>query len=79
MAESFISLQILQILVRAVIENLTDSHGKLAVTIQSKVKELLGRVGSRHSNDFKVWQQYALLYGNGHSSNTEDNEKVSLF
>lgn len=69
-------MQILQILVRAVVENLMDSHGEQAVTLRSKVKELLGRVSSRHSSDSEIWQQYALLYGDGHSSDPEDNEKV---
>lgn len=53
-----------------------DSHGEQAVTVQPKLKELLGRVSSRHSSDAEIWRQYALLYGNGHSSNPEDNEKV---
>lgn len=74
----FFSLwQILQILVKAVVENLTDSHGEQAGSLKSKLKELLGRVSSRHSSDSEVWRQYALLYSDGHSSNPEDNEKVS--
>ncbi|KAK2832663.1 hypothetical protein Q5P01_016552 [Channa striata] len=77
--ESYKDVQILQILVRAVVENLTDSQGTQAVTFQPKVKELLGRVTSRHSNDAEVWRQYALLYGDGHSSNLEDNEKALQF
>lgn len=43
-----------------------------------KMKELLGRVAARHSSDAHVWQAYARLYGDGHSSNPEDNEKVSI-
>lgn len=74
----FIPRQILQILVRAVVENLTDSHGEHAGAVQSNLKELLGRVTSRHSSDAEIWRQYALLYGDGHSSDPEDNEKVSV-
>ncbi|XP_044070278.1 tetratricopeptide repeat protein 27 [Siniperca chuatsi] len=77
--ENYKDIQILQILVRAVVENLTDSHGEQAVTLQSKLKELLGRVSSRHSSDSEIWRQYALLYGDGHSSNSEDNEKALQF
>ncbi|XP_033468261.2 tetratricopeptide repeat protein 27 [Epinephelus lanceolatus] len=77
--ENYKDIQILQILVRAVVENLMDSHGEQAVTQQSKVKELLGRVSSRHSSDSEIWQQYALLYGDGHSSDPEDNEKALQF
>lgn len=77
--ENYKDIQILQILVRVVAENLTDSHGDQAATLQSKVKELLGRVSSRHSSDSEIWQQYALLYGDGHSSDPEDNEKALQF
>lgn len=68
--------QILQILVRAVVEELVDSHGRHAGTVQSKLKELLGRVSSRHSSDPEIWRQYARLYGGGHGADPEDNEKV---
>ncbi|XP_056903587.1 tetratricopeptide repeat protein 27 isoform X2 [Takifugu flavidus] len=74
--ENYKDVQILQILVGAVVENLTDSHGEPAATMQPKMKELLGRVGARHSSDAHVWQAYARLYGDGHSSNPEDNEKA---
>lgn len=72
----FSTWQILQILVKAVVENLTDSQGNQAGALQSKLKELLGRVSSRHSSDAEVWRQYGLLYGDGHSAEVEDNQKV---
>ncbi|XP_039994991.1 tetratricopeptide repeat protein 27 isoform X2 [Xiphias gladius] len=77
--ENYKDIQILQILVRAVVENLMDSQGEQTVTLQSKLKELLGRVSSRHSSESEIWRQYALLYGNGYSSNPEDNEKALQF
>lgn len=77
--ENYKDIQILQILVKAVVENLTDRQGEQAVTLKSKLKELLGRVSSRHSTDSEIWRQYALLYGDGHSSNPEDNEKALQF
>uniref|UniRef100_A0A8D3DFZ7 Tetratricopeptide repeat protein 27 n=1 Tax=Scophthalmus maximus TaxID=52904 RepID=A0A8D3DFZ7_SCOMX len=77
--ENFKDIQVLQILVRAVVENLTDSQGEPAASYKSKLKELLGRVSSRHSSDAEIWQQYALLYGDGHSSSPEDNEKALQF
>lgn len=61
---------------RAVVENLPDSHGEPAGTMRPKMKELLGRVSSRHSGDAHVWQLYAGLYGDGRTSNPEDDEKV---
>uniref|UniRef100_A0A4W6G4J6 Tetratricopeptide repeat protein 27 n=1 Tax=Lates calcarifer TaxID=8187 RepID=A0A4W6G4J6_LATCA len=65
------------ILVRAVVGNMTDSQGEQAGSLLPKLKELLGRVSSRHSSDSEIWRQYALLYSDGRSSNTDDNEKVS--
>uniref|UniRef100_A0A3P8S138 Tetratricopeptide repeat protein 27 n=1 Tax=Amphiprion percula TaxID=161767 RepID=A0A3P8S138_AMPPE len=77
--ENYKDIQILQIVVRAVAENLTDSQGQQAGALQSKLKELLGRISSRHSSDAEIWRQYALLYGGGTSSNIEDNEKALQF
>lgn len=61
---------------RAVVENLSDSRGEQAAKMGSKMKELLGRVSSCHSSDAHIWQLYAQLYGDGRSSNPEDDEKV---
>lgn len=77
--ENYKDIQILQILVKAVVENLTDSQGEQAGVLQSKLKELLGRVSSRHSSDVEIWRQYALLYGDGHSSKPENNDKALQF
>ncbi|XP_047208148.1 tetratricopeptide repeat protein 27 isoform X2 [Girardinichthys multiradiatus] len=77
--ENYKDVQILQILVRAAVENLTDSQGAQAGSLMPKLKELLGRVSARHSSDAKIWQQYALLYGGGRSSNPDDNEKALQF
>lgn len=66
----------LEILVRAVVDNLTDHHGEQASNLKSKLQELFGRVSARCSTDAHIWRQYARLYGNGHSNNMEDNEKV---
>ncbi|TNN58347.1 Tetratricopeptide repeat protein 27 [Liparis tanakae] len=73
------TMQILQILVRAVVENLTDRQEVPAETLRSNLKELLGRISSRHSSDGEVWQQYALLYGGGRSDDPDDNEKALHF
>ncbi|KAF7661306.1 hypothetical protein LDENG_00265090 [Lucifuga dentata] len=77
--ENYKDVQILQILVRAVVENLTDRQGEPAATFQSSLKELLGRASSRHSSDSEIWRQYARVYGDGHSTNPEDNEKALQF
>ncbi|XP_028279558.1 tetratricopeptide repeat protein 27 [Parambassis ranga] len=77
--ENYKDIQIVQILVRAVVENLTDNQGEKAGNLSTKLKELLGRVSSRHSSDAEIWRQYALLYGGGSSSKPEDNEKALQF
>uniref|UniRef100_A0A3B3CKC1 Tetratricopeptide repeat protein 27 n=1 Tax=Oryzias melastigma TaxID=30732 RepID=A0A3B3CKC1_ORYME len=77
--ENYKDVQILQILVRAVVENLNDSQGVTAGALRPKLKELLGRVSSRHSSDAEIWQQYALLYGDGCSDSPEDNDKALQF
>uniref|UniRef100_A0A673BMC4 Tetratricopeptide repeat protein 27 n=1 Tax=Sphaeramia orbicularis TaxID=375764 RepID=A0A673BMC4_9TELE len=77
--ENYKDVEILQILVRAVLENMTDRQGLEARTLSSQLKELLGRVSSRHSGDSEVWRQYALLYGNGRSDNRDDNNKALQF
>lgn len=59
------------------VEDLSDGHGDTARRLQSKLRELFGRVTSRHSSDAEIWQQYAKLYGDGRSDNPEDNDKVS--
>ncbi|CAL8298155.1 unnamed protein product [Merluccius merluccius] len=77
--DKYKDVEILQILVRAVVENLTDGEEQEAGKLRSKLQELLGRVTARHSADAEVWRQYALLYGNGRSANPEDNEKALRF
>lgn len=77
--ENYKDVQILQILVRAVVEDLSDVHGEAAQRLQSKLRELFGRVTSRHSSDAEIWQQYAKLYGDGRSDNPEDNDKALQF
>ncbi|XP_061914968.1 LOW QUALITY PROTEIN: tetratricopeptide repeat protein 27 [Entelurus aequoreus] len=73
------TIQIIQILVRAVVEKLTDNQGEQAASLQPKLRELLGRVSSRHSSDPEIWRQYAVLYGGGHSALPEDNDKAQQF
>ncbi|XP_028323482.1 tetratricopeptide repeat protein 27 isoform X2 [Gouania willdenowi] len=77
--DNYKDIQIIQILVRAVLGNIKDRHGQPATALHCKMKELLGRVSSRHCNDAEVWQQYAQLYGGGRSNNPEDDEKALQF
>ncbi|XP_056624804.1 tetratricopeptide repeat protein 27 [Triplophysa dalaica] len=77
--DKYKDVEVLEILVRAVVDNLTDHHGEPASNLKSKLQELFGRVSARCSTDAQVWRQYARLYGNGHSNNMEDNEKALQF
>uniref|UniRef100_A0A8C7PWE7 Tetratricopeptide repeat protein 27 n=1 Tax=Oncorhynchus mykiss TaxID=8022 RepID=A0A8C7PWE7_ONCMY len=77
--DKFKDVQVKIILVRAVVEDMTDNHGDQASSLRAKVQELLGRVTSRHSTDAEIWRHYALLYGDGHSTRPEDNEKALQF
>ncbi|XP_056333284.1 tetratricopeptide repeat protein 27 [Danio aesculapii] len=77
--DKYKDVEVLEILVRAVVDNLTDHRGEQASSLRPKLQELLGRVSSRCSTDAKIWKQYARLYGDGHSNNAEDNEKALQF
>ncbi|KAK6310766.1 hypothetical protein J4Q44_G00188210 [Coregonus suidteri] len=73
------SAQILEILVRVVVEDMTYNHGNQASSLWAKIQELLGRVTSCHSTDAEIWRHYTLLYGDGQSTRPGDNEKALHF
>uniref|UniRef100_A0A8C1JH48 Tetratricopeptide repeat protein 27 n=1 Tax=Cyprinus carpio TaxID=7962 RepID=A0A8C1JH48_CYPCA len=77
--DKYKDVEVLEILVRAVVGNLTDHRGEHASNLKAKLQELFGRVSARCSTDAQIWKQYARLYGDGHSNNVEDNEKALQF
>ncbi|XP_006638893.1 tetratricopeptide repeat protein 27 isoform X1 [Lepisosteus oculatus] len=77
--EKYKDVQVLRILVKAVVEELTDMQGEKASNQRVRLQELFGRVTSRVTNDAEIWRQYAKLYGDGHSVSCEDNEKALQF
>lgn len=77
--DKYKDVEVLEILVRAVVENLTDHRGEQASNLKAKLQELFGRVSARFSTDAQIWRKYAQLYGNGQSNNKEDNEKALQF
>uniref|UniRef100_A0A8C1W970 Tetratricopeptide repeat protein 27 n=1 Tax=Cyprinus carpio TaxID=7962 RepID=A0A8C1W970_CYPCA len=77
--DKYKDVEVLEILVRAVVDNLTDHRGEHASNLKAKLQELFGRVSARCSTDAQIWKQYARLYGDGHSNNVEDNEKALQF
>ncbi|XP_051578709.1 tetratricopeptide repeat protein 27-like [Myxocyprinus asiaticus] len=77
--DKYKDVEVLEILVRAVVDDLTDHRGDQASNLKSKLRELFGRVSAHCSTDAQIWRQYARLYGDGHSNSLEDNEKALQF
>ncbi|RXN29818.1 tetratricopeptide repeat 27 [Labeo rohita] len=77
--DKYKDVEVLEILVRAVVDNLTDHRGEQSSNLKAKLQELFGRISARCSTDTQIWKQYARLYGDGHSNNVEDNEKALQF
>ncbi|KAF4084512.1 hypothetical protein AMELA_G00129530 [Ameiurus melas] len=77
--DKYKDVEVLEILVRAVVDDLPDHRGDQASNHRAKLRELFGRVSASCSTDAQIWKQYARLYGDGLSDNKEDNEKALHF
>lgn len=77
--DSFKDVEVLQILTRAVVKSLPDREGADSSLLKPKLKELIGRVSSRHPSEGGVWRVYAQLYEEGPEGALEDREKALQF
>ncbi|CAH1791152.1 unnamed protein product [Owenia fusiformis] len=74
--EKYAEPDLLNVLVRAVVENFSDAHGNPASVLKPKVIELFGRVTSKHTNVGKIWKLYAQLHNSEKTMSFEKHQKV---
>jgi len=77
---SHVDTEVLNIIVKAVVEDLPDNHGRNSSRLRKKALELFGRLTSVVPNVAKIWQLYAQLCSSGPEANAPITlEKVVQF
>ncbi|XP_030854836.1 tetratricopeptide repeat protein 27 [Strongylocentrotus purpuratus] len=67
---------VLEVMVRAVLEDLMDCHEKPVSLLKPKILELFGRITSEVTANATVWSLYAKLLGSCQSDNLVQNDKA---
>ncbi|KZC05184.1 PREDICTED: tetratricopeptide repeat protein 27 [Dufourea novaeangliae] len=72
-----LDIQVLDILTRAILNNINDSDGNPAQTLLLKALELFGRISSFTLNNSHIWRMYGQLTALKHTD--IDNEKAAQY
>nr|CAB3267333.1 tetratricopeptide repeat protein 27 [Phallusia mammillata] len=75
LSNKFVDIPILKVLVRAVLEDITDASGNKGGLLRNKLLKLFGHITSQTTSHSVVWMLYGQLYSSDSSENTEENEK----
>ncbi|XP_041351837.1 tetratricopeptide repeat protein 27-like [Gigantopelta aegis] len=74
--DKWTDLEVLNILVRAVTENIPDTNGTPAGKLRPALMELFGRITSKITSEARIWQMYAELNSSGSTRDKITSEKT---
>ncbi|CAG2193435.1 Tetratricopeptide repeat protein 27 [Mytilus edulis] len=68
--------EVLGVLVRVVVEDISDCNGKPGTSFKQKLQELFGRITSKVTNNSKIWKHYGQLTNHETDNSPETQQKV---